>query len=164
MATVTQSNYIKFMTDSIAIVVMVVIGAFAAMNTGAFARFGHAIMTNGFFDHPVRLSSIGIPFVPSVNGLSIFRPIITAFVPIAIVIFARKLAVLAPFRFSFANRLSTLVFLVVLAFAVFATASASIQPVIAFSEFVKRLCFVASGALLGFHKNASCQLGVSTFA
>lgn len=160
MATVTQRNYIKFMAWIIPVVVMVLGCVAAALNTNARRGFGHVAFADGVVKHFVRVPSIGISLVPSPHGFAIGRPVVATFVFVAILM-ALLLSGFAVIGNLFADFRTISVFPVFVARAFLASTVSPIVCALVLLEFIGRFSFAANVASFGFHKNASCQLGVS---
>lgn len=163
VTTMTKGDYIQFMTFIIPIVMVVFGRGVTALSALALRGFGYLPLVNGLVKHFVGRPYVWVAFVPRFEGLTILRPVIATFVSIAILIFAGGHSSLASLRFSLSDYLPTSIFLFILMLAVFAMVSAPMQSVESFSEIIQRFRFAALSTSL-FHKNASCQLGVSTFA
>lgn len=139
MATATQGNYIKFVSIIITVVVMIFRRVIAAIGTGETRRFRHGSCADGVVNKVVGFLCIGIRHVER-SGVSVLA------------------AVFGSSSFDFGT---SLVFSVFFAGAFFAAASTPTRDTRVFLELLQWSCCAAPNASFGFHKNASCQQGVS---
>lgn len=159
----TQGNYIKPMFTTVTVVVMVIKRLITALVACQVRCVGQPSIADSTINGAVGLRRSRIVPVPSFDGYHCGF-LVLAFVPVAVVVTAFPVVRLAMLGALLPNVGPISVFLFSPAHAFFTVSSMAVAGLGILPEIIQRLNFTASSTSFFGHKNASCRLGVSTFA